>query len=175
MTFSMATAAPASVTVIAAMGVRTSVGAATATGADMEEAMAMATVVDMAMVTGTGAAGASDPLRRGGSHGRGHPNLRGGARSLYANGRFPHEPRCVSAQLIADEVGRSPTPTLRADRGRAEQTDQRRADLSRWDLDDLCVRHDVRACWALAATDDPERGLRLLGLSDGSISIMPIG
>ena len=175
MTFSMATAAPASVTVIAAMGVRTSVGAATATGADMEEAMAMATVVDMAMVTGTGAAGVSDPLRRGGSPGQGHPNLRGGACSLHADGRFLHEPRCVSAQFIADEAGRSPTPTLRADRGRAEQTDQRRADLSRWNLDDLCVRHGVRACWAAAGTDDSERGLRPLGLSGSSIGIMPIG
>ena len=113
MTFSMAMAAPASVTVIEAMEVRISVGAVTATGADMEEAMAMATVVDMAMVTGTGAAGASDPLRRGGfsgTHpGQGHPNLRGGARSLNANGRFPHEPRRVSAQVIAGEIGRTPT------------------------------------------------------------------
>lgn len=112
----MATVAPASVTVIAAMGVRTSVGAATATGADMEEAMAMATVVDTAMVTGTGAAGASDPLRRRGffvlASRPGTPDTRGGARSLNASGRLPHAPHRVSVQLIADEVGRPPTPTL---------------------------------------------------------------
>lgn len=66
MTFSMAMAAPASVTVIEAMEGRISVGAATVMAADMEEAMAMATVVDMATVSDMGAAGASDPLRHGG-------------------------------------------------------------------------------------------------------------
>ena len=57
----MAMAARASVTVVGVMAAHTSAGAATA----MAVGMAAATVADMAMVTGTGAAGASSRFPRG--------------------------------------------------------------------------------------------------------------